>query len=62
MDKSKSDQSVAQAARNMVQAIRNMYNNTSNATSTTRGSILSREGDRPEWAQAMNNKDYYRTS
>jgi len=62
LDKSKSEQSAAQAARNMVQAIRNMYNNSASSTSASRGGGLQREGDRPEWASAMSNKDYYRTS
>ena len=47
----------------MVQAIRSMYNTSSNAGSASRmGGGPSREGDRPEWASAMSNKDYYRTS
>lgn len=62
IDKTKSEQSAAQAARNMVQTIRNMYNNSNNSTSASRAGGLSREGDRPEWASAMNTKDYYRTS
>ena len=47
----------------MVQAIRSMYNTSANGSSTARmGGGPSREGDRPEWASAMSNKDYYRTS
>ena len=64
MDKSKSDQSSAMSARNMVQAIRNMYNSAGGSSSSRhdRGGPPQREGDRPEWASAMSNKDYYRTS
>ena len=61
MDKTKQEQSSAMSARNMVQAIRNMYNNTSSSSKADRGGPQ-REGDRPEWASAMSNKDYYRTS
>ena len=49
----------------MVQTIRNMYSGSANTAPTTNsrgGGGPSREGDRPEWASAMNNKDYYRTS
>lgn len=64
MDKTKTEQSAAQNARNMVQAIRNMYssNQSTAAGSKSGGGGPSREGDRPEWASAMSNKDYYRTS
>ena len=68
MDKTKTEQSAAQNARNMVQAIRNMYSSNqstaaeSQSQSNKRGGGPSREGDRPEWASAMSNKDYYRTS
>lgn len=76
LDKTKGELSAAQAARNMVQTIRNMYNESSNSStgdgrnggdrsnSARMGGADSslRDEDRPEWASAMSNKDYYRTS